>query len=68
MTPVALGNSVALANRIPVVLRHLWPEAMRSEDFVLLLSEGELPSTPPNGEQQADVWLGFYHRKHELRK
>lgn len=68
LTAVAINNSVTLANRLPVVLRHVWPDAVRDGKFMELLGAEELPTVPPNGEQQGSVWLGYYHRKHDMRK
>lgn len=68
ITPVALGNSVTITNRIPVIMRHIWSDALRDESFIDLLHQADLPTQPASGEQQADVWLGFYHRRHEMRK
>lgn len=63
LTPACLGNCSRLPTRLPVLLRHIWQQALQDAAVVELLDGFDPPAVPPSVADQCVFWLGYYHQR-----
>jgi len=63
LTAGAVSNACTLPDRLPVVLRHVWPHAVADRAVAALLDGFDPPAVPYAAAERGAFWTGFYHRK-----
>lgn len=63
LSPACYGNCARMPDKLPVLLRHLWPKALRDPAIVPLLDGWEPPATGYDSAAQACFGVGYYHQR-----
>ena len=63
LTSGALNNACTLPNKLPAVLRHVWPKGLMVPEVAALLEDFAPPAGPYAAPEQGSFWVGYYHQK-----